>query len=180
MNGRPLYSSLFGLIPALALSACAQAESTSQGRAIYAPLESDQQQQALLPTLFVANKRGNTLSKVSLLSGEEVQRVDSCINPHELATSPGGQWVALACYGGTTVDIFSVDDLSKAASIELGENARPHGIVWHEDGSIYVTAEGRQSIFRIENLITDKLFGEARLTEFATGKEGSHMIAVAP
>ena len=66
-------------------------------------------------TLFVANKRGNTLSKVDLSTGEEVLRRDSCTNPHELATSPDGKRVALACYGGTTIDVFSVEDLKKLA-----------------------------------------------------------------
>ncbi|MBX7527024.1 YncE family protein [Qipengyuania vesicularis] len=125
--------------------------------------------------LFVAGKFGNTLAKVDLASGEEVTRVDSCANPHELATSPDDQHVALACYGGTTVDIFRTSDLGKVKSIELGDNARPHGIVWHENGHLYSTAEGRQSVF----VIRDPL-GEARTFEYATGKRGSHMIAVSP
>ena len=33
-------------------------------------------------TLFVANKRGNTLSKIDLATGQEVLRLDSCTNPH--------------------------------------------------------------------------------------------------
>ncbi|BDI61360.1 beta-propeller fold lactonase family protein [Qipengyuania nanhaisediminis] len=127
-------------------------------------------------TLFVANKRGNTLSKIDLATGEEVLRRESCTNPHELATSPDGRHVALACYGGTSVDIFAVDDLSRFARIDIGSGARPHGIVWHRSGSIYVSAEGRRSIARIE----EPLIGEQRVTEFATGKSGSHMLAVAP
>ncbi|MEM7664250.1 MAG: YncE family protein [Pseudomonadota bacterium] len=126
-------------------------------------------------TLFVANKRGNTLSKIDLATGEEVLRLDSCTNPHELATSPDGQHVALACYGGTTVDIFAADTLDKVKSIDLGENARPHGIVWHDDGDIFATAEGRRSIFWIGDPL-----GEPQTFEFGTGQEGSHMVAVAP
>ncbi|AOL23298.1 40-residue YVTN family beta-propeller repeat-containing protein [Erythrobacter litoralis] len=125
-------------------------------------------------TLFVAGKRGNTLSKIALESGEEVLRKDSCTNPHELATSPDGMFVALACYGGTTVDLFSAATLERVASIDLGENARPHGIVWHESGDIFATAEGRGSLFRIAGPLTD----ERALFEFATGKEGNHMLAV--
>ncbi|EDL50512.1 hypothetical protein ED21_28613 [Erythrobacter sp. SD-21] len=125
--------------------------------------------------LFVAGKFGNTLAKVDLASGEEVVRVDSCANPHELATSPDGKFVALACYGGTSVDIFRTDTLARVKSIELGENARPHGIVWHANGDLYSTAEGRQSVF----VIRDPL-GETRTYEYATGKRGSHMIAVSP
>ncbi|MBY6217522.1 YncE family protein [Qipengyuania aquimaris] len=126
-------------------------------------------------SLFVAGKFGNTLAKVDLATGEEVLRVDSCANPHELATSPDDQHVALACYGGTTVDIFRTSDLQRVKSIELGENARPHGIVWHENGHLYSTAEGRQSVFWIRNPL-----GEVDTFEFSTGKQGSHMIAVSP
>lgn len=127
-------------------------------------------------TLFVANKRGNTLSRIDLVRGEETKRVDSCTNPHELATSPDDRHVALACYGGTTVDIFAADTLEKVKSIELGENARPHGIVWHEYGDIYVTAEGRQSIFHVQSPLLENPF----LYEHKTGKAGSHMLAVSP
>ena len=127
-------------------------------------------------SLFVANKFGNTLSKVDLKSGEEVLRRESCTNPHELATSPDGEHVALACYGGTTVDIFATGDLQRVASIDLGENARPHGIVWHTSGDIYASAEGRQSIFKISDPLSDG----RQLAEFKTNKRGSHMVAVAP
>ena len=126
-------------------------------------------------TLFVANKFGNTLSKVDLANGEEVLRLDSCTNPHELATSPDGQHVALACYGGTTVDVFLTDTLEKVRSIDLGENARPHGIVWHANGDLYSTAEGRQSIFWIRDPL-----GKAERFEYASGKLGTHMLVVAP
>ncbi|RGP40401.1 Non-specific serine/threonine protein kinase [Altererythrobacter insulae] len=126
-------------------------------------------------TLFVANKFGNTLSKVDLATGQEVLRLDSCTNPHELATSPDGQHVALACYGGTTLDVFSTETLERVSSIDLGENARPHGIVWHDNGDLYATAEGRQSIFWIKDPLSS-----AERFEFSSGKQGTHMLAVAP
>lgn len=126
-------------------------------------------------TLFVANKFGNTLSKIDLASGEEVLSVPSCANPHELATSPDGAHVALACYGGTSVDIFRTTDLARVKSVELGENARPHGIVWHANGALYATAEGRQSVFWIRDPL-----GRAETFEYGTGQEGSHMLAVSP
>ncbi|WP_100261102.1 YncE family protein [Qipengyuania seohaensis] len=125
--------------------------------------------------LFVAGKFGNTLAKIDLASGAEVARVDSCANPHELATSPDGKHVALACYGGTSVDVFRTSDLGRVKSVELGENARPHGIVWHPNGDLYATAEGRQSIFWIRSPMS-----EHETFEYSTGKEGSHMIAVSP
>ena len=63
--------------------------------------------------LFVAGKFGNTLARIDLATGRETARVDSCANPHELATAPDGAHVALACYGGTTLDIFRTADLAK-------------------------------------------------------------------
>lgn len=153
---------------ALGLVACEPVDRPVEGRAMAssAPLEG---------SVFVANKRGNTLSLIDLASGAEVKRVDSCTNPHELAVSPDRQHVSLACYGGTSVDLFRTADLAKVKSIELGENARPHGIVWHPNGDLYVTAEGRQSIFRVANPT-----GAATISEFATNQRGSHMLAVAP
>ena len=130
---------------------------------------------AITGALFVAGKFGNTLAKIDLASGEQVALVDSCANPHELATSPDDKYVALACYGGTSVDIFRTEDLGRVASIELGENARPHGIVWHANGHLYATAEGRNAMF----VIRDPL-GEPRTYEYPTERRGSHMLAVSP
>ncbi len=154
-----------GLLGTLALAACAPVGLPESGSGAAMP-----------PMLFVAAKRGNTLSKVDLATGKEVLRMPSCTNPHELATSPDGRHVALACYGGTSVDIFRTESLERVKSIDLGANARPHGIVWHESGNIYATAEGRRSIFRIVGPLTSA----TALFEFATGKEGSHMLAVSP
>lgn len=171
-------------IIAASLGVCAPGGAAASG--------SDELASPIKPTLFVAGKFGNTLSKVDLETGEEVLRRDSCTNPHELATSPDGEYVALACYGGTTVDIFRTSDLERVQTIDLrdGETcgadfiercpdrieARPHGIVWHESGTLYVTAEARRSIFRL----LDPVEGPVGITEFPTGKRGSHMLAVAP
>ena len=159
----------YPILPLLMVAACARAgDSTDVAEAVAAPELEGQ-------ALFVANKRGNSLSKIDLATGEEVRRVDSCANPHELAVSPDGRWVALACYGGTSVDVFATADLSLLRSIELGENARPHGIVWPEMARLYVTAEGRESIFHVQHPA-----GEMAMWEHKTNRRGSHMIAVAP
>lgn len=126
--------------------------------------------------LFVANKRGDSLSRIDLATGEEERRVDACAQPHELALSPDGQHIALACYGGTSIAVFRADDLERVRQIELGDNARPHGIVWHPSGALLATAEGRRSIVLVE----DPLATNTALREIATGQEGSHMLAVAP
>ncbi len=160
-------------IVALSLGACAPGEGAEADALGVNPER---------PTLFVANKRGNTLSKIDLQTGEEVLRRDSCTNPHELATSPDGMHVALACYGGTTVDVFQTDTLERVTSYELGPDARPHGIVWHPNGSIYVTAEGQQAVLHIQSLRSGPRNSAENsfIIRHDTGKAGSHMIAVAP
>lgn len=152
------------LIAALSIGACATVEAGTSKAAVPGG------------ALFVAGKFGNTLSRIDLATDRQTARVDSCANPHELATSPDGAHVALACYGGTSVDIFRTGDLARVKRIELGENARPHGIVWHPNGDLYATAEGRRSIFRIRN----PLANEPGVFEFATTRQGSHMLAVSP
>jgi YVTN family beta-propeller protein len=126
--------------------------------------------------LFVTNKGEDTLSKVDLAKGKEVQRVPSCTTPHELAVSPDGNHVALGCYGGRSITIFRTSDLAEVKQIELGEGAKPHGIVWHPSGTLYATAEGRKAIYRI----ADPMGDAPVLTEFMTGQDGTHMLAVAP
>jgi DNA-binding beta-propeller fold protein YncE len=175
---------VFASIIAASLGACAQGGAVASA--------ADEAASPLKPTLFVANKFGNTLSKIDLETSEEVLRLDSCTNPHELATSPDGAHVALACYGGTTVDIFRTSDLMRVQSIDLRDGkscggpfiercpdrteARPHGIVWHQSGTLYVTAEARQSIF----VLRDPIEGPVGINEYPTGQLGSHMLAVAP
>lgn len=162
---------------ALLAAACAPMQQAGPGRetTASAPIAGDRAQ---APSLFVANKRGNTLSKIDLTTGKEVLRGDSCTNPHELSPSPDGRFLALACYGGRSVDIFDVATLERLGSVDLGEGARPHGIVWMPGGTIYATAEGRRSIVAIEIEGGPAATGE--VTEYPTGKRGSHMLAVAP
>ena len=163
---RATRASLASLTLALGIGACAPVAETASPATVL-PGESD--------TLYVANKRGNSLSLVNLALGKEVSRTASCANPHELAASPDGTYIALACYGGTTIDIFRASDIAKQKSIELGENAQPHGIVWHANGDLYATAEGRRSVFWIRDPM-----GKAETFEYGTGQEGSHMLAVSP
>lgn len=125
--------------------------------------------------LFVGNKREDTLSKIDLATGAEVVRVDTCDDPHELSVSPDGRYVALACYGGTSIDLFTTDTVERVGSVELGRNARPHGIVWHANGQIVATAEGRGTMF----VVGDPLSDEPRVREIGTNKgPGPHMVVV--
>ena len=125
-------------------------------------------------TLLVANKRGNSLSRVDLASGVETHEVSSCPNPHELAVSPDRRYVALACYSGSGLEIFRTSDLGLVKRIELGEGARPHGVFWHENGTLFASAEGRGSIFAVEAPLSD----DPEVREVGSGAPGPHMVVV--
>ncbi len=125
-------------------------------------------------TLFVANKRGDSLSRIDLASGEETARVDTCSNPHELAVSPDHAQIVVACYSGRSVELYATQDLARVERIELGEGARVHSAAWLIDGRIVAGAEGRGSLY----VIDDPLGEEHELTEIGGGGTGPHMVAV--
>ncbi len=127
-------------------------------------------------TMLVANKRANSLSRVDLASGKETNQVASCANPHELAVSPDRAYVALACYSGQELEIYRARDLTRIKTIDLGEGARPHGVVWHDNGTIYSTAQGRESMF----VIREPLSASPEVQEIGGGggSDGPHLLAV--
>lgn len=126
-------------------------------------------------SLFVANKRGASLSKIDLASGEEMARAETCDNPHELTVSPDGGHVLVACYSGTTVEVYRTRDLYPAFTVDLGEAARVHSAVWHADGRVIAGAEGRGSLFVIGE---QRVPSPADLIEIGGGGPGPHMVAV--
>jgi DNA-binding beta-propeller fold protein YncE len=146
------------------LAGCGAAEQSARAQAL----------ENAAGTLLVANKRGGSLSRLDLATGAETHRVDSCANPHELAVSPDRRHVALACYSGQELEIYRTADLGFVRRIELGEGARPHGVVWHSSGTLIASAEGRGSIVVVEA----PLAGEARVREIGEGPPGPHMVVV--
>ena len=154
-----------GMVAAAAmLAGCGAAEQPAQAQAA----------EPATGTLLVANKRGASLSRLDLATGAETHRVASCANPHELAVSPDRRHVALACYSGQELEIFRTADLGLVKRVALGEGARPHGVVWHANGTLVASAEGRGSIFVVEAPLTD----EPRVREIGAGAPGPHMVVV--
>ncbi len=125
-------------------------------------------------TLFVANKRGASLSRLDLASGEETHRATTCENPHELTVSPDDTLVMVACYSGRTVEAYRTADLSRAYQADLGASARVHSAVWLDDDRIVAGAEGRGSLVEME----PQEDGTFALTEIGSGGDGPHMVAV--
>ncbi|HWK41170.1 MAG TPA: YncE family protein [Croceibacterium sp.] len=124
--------------------------------------------------LIVANKRGNSVSRIDLASGAETHRTPSCDNPHELAVSPDRRHVALACYSGESLELFETAGLRPVGRIALGQGARPHGLVWHSGGTIVASAEGRGSIFTVEAPLSESPV----VKEIGSGAPGPHLVAV--
>lgn len=127
---------------------------------------------AAAETLLVGNKGEDTLSLITLSSGEELARVPIGKMPHEIAVSPDGKQAAVVAYGATTIDIVDIAKRVKLRTIDLSPNQRPHGLVWLSDGRLVATAEGSQSVAVIAPGGT--------VTSIATGQQGTHMIVVAP
>lgn len=159
---RPFVTPLFALAALVACSAPGEAE--------IAPTPSAD----VTGTLFVANKRGASLSRIDLASGAETHRADTCENPHELTVSPDEAHVLVACYSGASVEIYATADLAPVRTIELGDNARVHSAIWHADGRLHAASEGRGSLF----VIDDPLAEELEMTEIPGGEDGPHMVAV--
>lgn len=157
----------FGLIAALLATGSACSGAPDIGEASPRPELAGQY-------LFVTNKHDDSLSKIDLGTGEEIKRVDTCSNPHELALSPDGEHIAITCFGETGIEILRNSDLAKVNRIELGDNARPHGIAWHASGALLATAEGRKSLFLVENPLSKA----TQVQEVKTGEDGTHMLAV--
>lgn len=126
-------------------------------------------------TLLIGNKGEDTLSLVDLPTGRELRRVPTGRMPHEIAPSPRGDQAAVVAYGGRTIDVFDVATARRVRTIDLGENARPHGLLWLPDGRIVATAEGRDALMLVDPSATP-----ARVTAIPTGAKGSHMVAVSP
>ena len=127
---------------------------------------------ATAETLLIGNKGEDTLSIVSLASGEELARLPTGKMPHEIAVSPDGTQAAVVAYGGTTIDIFDVASMTKVKTIDLSPNQRPHGLVWLSDGRLVATTEASQSVAVVAP--------DGTVTSITTGQQGSHMIVVAP
>lgn len=132
-------------------------------------------------TMFVANKREGSISRIDLSSGTETHRAETCENPHELTVSPDEAYVMLACYSGRTLEIYATPHLRPAGEIMLGENARVHSALWLEDGRVLAGAEGRGSLYVVARALRDGVVPPIiSLQEFAGDGEGPHLLAVSP
>lgn len=124
-------------------------------------------------TLVVGNKAENTVSFIDLASGRERARLPTGTAPHEVALSPDGRQAAVVAYGGKQIDLYDVASARHLGMIDLGENTRPHGLVWLKKGNrLVATTEGSGTIVLVD---PDRREVEASIP---TGAKVSHMVTV--
>lgn len=133
------------------------------------------------PRLLVVNKAEATLSVVDLARGEEIARVPTGNAPHEVAVSPDGRTAVVTNYGtgqapGNTLTVVDLTTLQPVATIDLGEQTRPHGITWLPGAGdrVAVTTEGNGTL-TVVDVAARRVVGVV-----ATEQRVSHQVAVTP
>lgn len=130
--------------------------------------------------LLVVNKGESTVSIIDVRTGNEVARVATGHAPHEVAVSPDGRLAVVTNYGtgpqpGNTLTVIDLSALEATATIDLGEQTRPHGIAWLPDNRrVAVTTEGNGTL-----TIVDVAAGRVDAA-VATGANVSHEVALSP
>lgn len=124
-------------------------------------------------TMIVANKGENTASFIDMETEKEWARQPTGPSPHEVSISPNGKTVAIAAYGGSTIDLFDVRTAKHLKTIDISPGKAPHGIAWVSDRRLVVAAEKSRSLVLVD--VTD-----ASLQSVALEQAGSHMVVLSP
>jgi DNA-binding beta-propeller fold protein YncE len=130
-------------------------------------------------TLLVGNKSEASVSFVDLETGREVGRAKTDPGPHEIAVSGDGTLAVVTNYGtskpGNTLTVIEVERGESVGTIDLGENTRPHGIVFMPGNRrVLVTAEGAKVLLQVD--VWQGVVEKA----IPTGQDVSHMLAYDP
>lgn len=132
------------------------------------------------PRLLVVNKAEATVSVVDPAAGKELARLPTGHAPHEVAASPDGRVAVVTNYGtaqapGNTLTVLDLERLAPVATIDLGEQRRPHGITWIAGSDrVAVTTEGSGTLCIVD-------VAARRLVQaIPTGARTSHQVAVTP
>ncbi|MEP4053241.1 MAG: beta-propeller fold lactonase family protein [Litorimonas sp.] len=138
--------------------------------------------------LLVGNKGENTVSFIEMETGREVSRRPVSANaPHEIAVSQHGRFAAVVNYGDAVIDVFDISFQGITASINLGKNTRPHGLLALKSGGFIATTEGNNSIVLLtpDHDLNGFPNGPCPIYNWAvdsipTGQDGTHMVAISP
>jgi YVTN family beta-propeller protein len=126
--------------------------------------------------LIVLNKSGASASILDLEDGGEVARIEVGVGPHEAAVSPDAAIAVVANYGdrnpGNTLSVIDLVERKLVRTIDLGDNHRPHGIVFIDDAHVLVTTEDSRRLLEV-HVESGKL-----VSAMETGGAVGHMVAV--
>ncbi len=135
-------------------------------------------QTGLTGTLIVTNKTPATATIVDVGSGRTLATLSTGMGPHEVVVSRDGALAVVTDYGtgpqpGRTLTVIDVPALRVARTIDLGEYARPHGVVLLPgDSLVAVTSEMSR------NVVIVRVATGAVLQAIGTMNQGSHMVGV--
>ena len=128
------------------------------------------------PALLVLNKEDAVLAIFDPATRREQAKVATGEGPHEVEVSSDGRLAFVSNYGaqtpGNTLCVIDLATRKEIHRVDLGDMRRPHGVAV-SGGYLYFTAEAAKVIGRYDPK-TDKVDWK-----FATGQEGTHMVAVA-
>jgi YVTN family beta-propeller protein len=129
-------------------------------------------------TLIVLNKGEGSASLIDLKTGKVRQILHVGDSPHEAATSPDGNLIAISNYGaqepGSTITVVDMRGPRVAKTLSLGEYKRPHGLYWLDKDKLLVTCETNEALL-VLNVATEKIE-----KVFRTGQQVSHMVVATP
>jgi len=127
--------------------------------------------------LIVLNKAEASASLLDLGTGAERARLPVGVGPHEVAVAPDGKTAVVANYGGavpgSSLTVIDLAAEKPTRTLDLGQAARPHGIVYDPDGAhVWVTAEQRKSLLRV------RVANGALVQEIPTPQPVGHMVVL--
>jgi DNA-binding beta-propeller fold protein YncE len=108
--------------------------------------------------LWVTNKRGNSVSVISLKTGKHLITFPMPRGPHELSLSDNGKFVATANYANRPayVTLLNPKDFTFKKFIRLNDFVAVHGLKFIDDERLIITDEERKKIL-ILNVLTEKI-----------------------
>jgi YVTN family beta-propeller protein len=138
----------------------------------------------LAASLIVLNKSAHEAVLVHPSSRESLTKFATGQGPHEVAVSPDGARAYVSDYGsyavfkdgsrsgpGKTITVLDLKGGKVAATWDLGEYTKPHGIAVSRDGQlVWVTVEGAKAVLEL-----DAASGKIRKA-WKTGQDVSHMV----
>jgi DNA-binding beta-propeller fold protein YncE len=137
----------------------------------------------LTGTVMVVNQASDSVTLIDLASMEAYRHVAVVGGPHEVAVSPDGRRAMVTNYnkrsGGSgdgpqkTLSLLALPEGATIRTIDLGEFSMPHDVQWVNDSQVVVTAEANQAL-----VLVDADSGAIERV-YATGRDGSHMLALA-